>query len=520
MFANQRPWGSPPSTDAAADAETATGILDRRYRPAAIAIFTTVALAAFEGMAVSAALPQVAADLGDVGLLPWVITSFLLASSIVVVLSGPFIDGLGARRIFRIAVVIFTVTGTAAAFAPSMVIMIVLRVLQGIGAGLLLSSTLSGVALVYPQHLIGRAFAANSTVWGVMSVAGPALAAAMLTYLNWRWIFLINLPLGLISLIAGWRTLPGPVDEAPVRLDVRGSVLVAGLTTTLLLALDAIGLLTLVWLTISAVLGVLYLRHARRTAQPIVRLEHLFSQPYLGLAVGTGLLLAGGIAVSSYTPLYVRAGREGSTAVTAWSVLFFSLGWTAGANISSRLLDRFSESAVAVLGFAFTVPGLIGLAVAAQADVSLVVIFALLCVSGLGIGFSTNAGLTLLRAVTASASIGRVTSVYQFARSQGIAAGAAMGGAVMLLVIERRIGDVEAVRQVLAGDSSGALGARIPEAVQAGFAAAAGTGAVAAVVGGLMMVRMRGHLAEARARKRAGHVPPLRAEWSDGEATT
>ena len=514
------PFGVDAMTDLVDGTETASGILDRRYRPAAIAIFTTVALAAFEGMAVSAALPQVAADLGDVGLLPWVITSFLLASSIVVVLSGPFIDGLGPRRIFRIAVIIFTVTGTAAAFAPSMAIMIVLRVLQGIGAGLLLSSTLSGVALVYPQHLIGRAFAANSTVWGVMSVAGPALAAAMLTYLNWRWIFLINLPLGLISLLAGWRTLPGPVEEASVRLDVRGSILVAGLTTTLLVALDAIGPWTLVWLAVSAVLGVLYLRHARRHPQPIVRLEHLFTQPYLGLAVGTGLLLAGGIAVSSYTPLYIRAGREGSTGVTAWSVLFFSIGWTAGANISSRLLDRWSESAVAVLGFAFTVPGLVGLAAVAQADVSLVVIFALLCLSGLGIGFSTNAGLTLLRAVTASASIGRVTSVYQFARSQGIAAGAAMGGAVMLLVIERQIGDVEAVRAVLAGDTSGELGSRVPDAVQAGFAAAAATGAVISIVGGLMMIQMRSHLAEARAQRRAVQDPAGRAEWGDGQAST
>ncbi len=506
--------------DLATEAGSATGILDRRFRPAAVAIFTTVALAAFEGMAVSAALPQVAADLGDIGLLPWVITSFLLASSIMVVLSGPFIDGFGPRRVFRIAVIVFTTTGTAAAFAPSMSTMIALRVVQGIGAGLLLSSSLAGVALIYPQHLIGRAYAANSTVWGVMSVAGPALAAAMLTYLNWRWIFLINLPLGLLSLVAGWRTLPGPVEESSVRLDVRGAAMIAGLTTTLLFALDAIGPFTVAWLAVSGLLGWLYLRHARRHPQPIVRLEHLIAQPYLGLGVGTGLLLAGGIAVSSYTPLYVRAGREGSTSVTAWSVLFFSLGWTAGANISSRLLDRWSESAVAVLGFCFTVPGLAGLALIASSDVSLVVIFALLCLSGLGIGFTTNAALTLLRAVTASATIGRVTSAHQFARSQGIAAGAAMGGAVMLLVVQRRIGDVEAVRQVLAGDSTGDLGGEIPEAVQAGFATASATGAVAAVIGGLMMMRMRSHLSAARARRRAVQEGAGRAEWSDGETTT
>ncbi len=488
-----------------AGSQPPTGILDRRYRPAAVAIFTTVALAAFEGMAVSAALPQVAADLGDVGLLPWVITSFLLSSSIVVVLSGPFIDGLGAARVFRFAVVVFTVAGTAAAFAPSMAVMIALRLAQGVGAGLLLASTLAAVALIYPRHLIGRAYAANSTVWGVLSVAGPALAAAMLTYLNWRWIFLINFPLGLMSAVAGWRTLPGPVAQSSVRIDRRGSILVAGLTTALLVALDAIGPLTLAWLALSVVLAGLYVGHARRHHDPIVRLDHLLRQPYRGLAVGTGLLLTGGLAVASYTPLYVRAGRAGSTALTAWSVLFFSLGWTAGANISSRLIDRWSESAVSVLGFAFTAPGLVALALLARSEVSLAVVFALLCLCGLGIGFTTNAGLTLLQAVTESAAIGRVTSVYQFARSQGIAAGAALGGAVMLLVIERQIGDVEAVRAVLAGDTSGDLGGRIPDAVQAGFAAAAASGAMAAVIGAAMMVQMRSSLAEARAQRRAGH---------------
>ncbi|MDH3293987.1 MAG: MFS transporter, partial [Acidimicrobiia bacterium] len=247
---------TPLSTEAAAG-----GILSGPYRPAAIAIFTTVALAAFEGMAVAAALPQVAADLGGVALLPWVITSFLLASSVTTVVSGPFIDGIGVARIFRVAVIVFSVTGTAAAFAPSMPVMIALRVAQGAAGGLLISSGLAAVALVYPQQLVGRAYAGNSTVWGVMSVASPGLTAAMLTYLNWRWIFLINLPLGVLALIAGHKNLPGPADDSPVVADYTGAALVAGLTTALLFALDALGPLTVVWLAVSGFLAALYLRH-------------------------------------------------------------------------------------------------------------------------------------------------------------------------------------------------------------------------------------------------------------------
>jgi predicted MFS family arabinose efflux permease len=333
----------------------------------------------------------------------------------------------------------------------------------------------------------------------------------MLTYLGWRWIFLINFPLGLMALAAGWKTLPGPADDSPVAIDATGAVLVAGLTTTLLFALDAIGLFTGLWLAVTIALGFLYHRHARSHPNPAVRLEHVVTQPYLNLALGSGLMLVGAMAVSSYVPLYVQAGRNGSTAATAWSVLFLSLGWTIGANIGSRLLDRLSESAVCVFGFGFTTPGLIALAFASRAEADLAVIFAFLAVTGFGIGLTTNAGLTLLRAVTESASIGRVGSVYQFARTQGITAGAALGGAVLLLVVERRLGDVEAVRQVLSGESTEAAGREVNEAVQAGFSATAVTGSVASVIGWLLMIRMRQFLAGARSDRR-GSGASSRAE--------
>lgn len=479
--------------------EASSSILSPEFRPAAVAVFTTVALAAFEGMAVSAALPQVAADLGSIALLPWVITSFLLASGITTAIAGPFVDGLGVSRVFRYAVVVFAGAGGAAAFAPTMEIMIALRVVQGIGAGMLISSSLAAVALVYPQHLVGRAYAANSTIWGVMSVAGPALAALMLTYLNWRWLFIINVPLGLLALVAGWRTLPGPAGDAQVRVDVVGAVLIAALTTALLIALDAVSASALLWVLLGVALAAAYRRHARTNPDPVVRLEHAVDQPYRGLALGSGLLLAGAMAVASYVPLYVQAGRGGSSALTAWSVLFFSVGWTVGANVGSRLLDHYSESAITVAGFAFTVPSLLALSLLVWGDVALVALFATLVVAGLGIGLTTNAALTLLRAVTPVASIGRAGSVYQFARTQGIAFGAALGGAVVLLVVEQRIGDVETVRQVLAGET-GEVGGEVSAAVRAGFAVAAATGAVVAAVGCVLMIRMRVFLTEARVR--------------------
>ena len=89
-----------------------------------------------------------------------------------------------------------------------MPLLIALRVLQGVGAGLILTTGTTAVSLVYPQHLVSRAFAANATVWGVMGVAGPAVAALILTFLSWEWIFFVNLPLGAIAFFAGLEGFP------------------------------------------------------------------------------------------------------------------------------------------------------------------------------------------------------------------------------------------------------------------------------------------------------------------------
>ena len=99
---------------------TATSVLSRELLPASIAVFATAALASFQALGIAAALPDIAGDLGDVSLLPWVITAFLLTSSLATVVAGPFIDSIGVSRMFRIAVVIFTLSGFASAFAPSM----------------------------------------------------------------------------------------------------------------------------------------------------------------------------------------------------------------------------------------------------------------------------------------------------------------------------------------------------------------------------------------------------------------
>jgi MFS family permease len=479
--------------------------------PVSIAIFATAGLASFESLGVAAALPDLAADLGDVSLLPWVITAYLLTSSLATVVAGPFIDAVGVSRVFRLAVVVFAASGFAAAFAPSMGVLVGLRLLQGFGGGLILTSGNAAISLVYPQHLVGRAYAANATVWGVMAVAGPAVAAAILTFLSWEWIFYVNLPLGAIALAAGWRVLPGPYGEAAGRFDLKGALLLTVITVASLFAVDSLSATSLLWLVIAAAAVVVYVRYARRVPHPVVRLEHIVPQPYRGLALSTSLLLAGTVAMSTYIPLYVRAGLEGSPGLTAWSVLPLTVGWTVGALVSSRMADRHSESWIVLVSFMVGLPSLAVAFMLITVDADVLVSFVSFFTAGVGVGMATNAALVLLRSVTDSARMGRVVSAHLFSRNQGFTFGSAIGGAVLLFVVTLQLGDLSLVRELIASsDGAGAPGAAA--AVRSGFGVTVAVGFGLAVLGLLAAVRMRRSLAEARTAKRGSGAPIVEPE--------
>lgn len=476
-------------------------IFSRERLPATIAILATSATASFQALGVAAALPDIATDLGNVSLLPWVITSFLLASTMATVVAGPFIDAIGVSRMFRIGVGLFATMGLASAFAPTMEVLIVFRVLHGAGAGLLISIATSAVSLVYPAHLTARAFAANATVWGVMGVAGPAVAAFILTFGTWEWIFYVGSLIALLALWAGWKALPGPYGEATGRFDPTGALLLAVITTATLFAVDALDRVSLLWLAGSVTALLLYVRHARKAKSPVVRLEHIAVQPYSGLALSTALILTGTFSLSSYIPLYVRAGLEGSPGLTAWSVLPLTVGWTVGAIVSSRLADRHSESWIMLIGFMVNIPALLLAWYLAAADHPLTASFIAYFVVGIGAGLATNAALTLLRAVTEAPRMGRVSSAYLFSRNQGFTFGAAIGGAVLLFVVTRQLGDVELVRELISSPE-GEAPPGAAAAVRDGFAAAIAVGAALSGAGALVALRLRRSLAEARLMRR------------------
>lgn len=467
-------------------------VLSPEYRSITISTLTAISLAAFDGLGVTAVQSTIAGDLGHVRLLPWVFTAFTLTLTIAALASGPLIDGLGLQRVYRFTLVTFLVASIACTLAPTMATLIAARTVQGIGGGLVVAVALSAVGVTFPENLRSRAFAANSTVWGVMSFAGPALAAALVkTPLGWRAVFAVNIPLTLFAAFVGWNRLPGKRHDAEkIDFDLRGLALLGVGLTLLLVGATEFRTASILPVAGAAVAAVLYWRHAGRVASPILARRYLTQRPFGAINLAVFLLFAGGLSVEGFVPFYVTGALGRSTQIAAFSVTFMALGWTLSSLIVSRLLDRVSNTQVMIGGACLTIPPLIvGLVVYGSTSTPVAVVALMSLLQGAGIGAVTNAGLTLLQRAAEPSEMGRTSAAHQFLRNLGSTIGVAAASGVIFSVIRRRIGDLEEIRPLLKGERTEISGAA-KSAIAAGYRTAHIASLVLAVIGLGVVIRL------------------------------
>jgi MFS family permease len=492
-------------------APRARSVFDRSLLAITVPILSTVSLAAFDAVAVIAALPEITADLGRVDAVSWIVTSFLLTSAVATLAAGPLVDTFGLRATFRVTVLVFLAASVACALATDMWLLVVFRAAQGVGGGLVVAVSLSAVALLYPTHLRSRGYAANSVVWGGMAVGGPAIAALLVATVGWRGVFLVNVPLCAAALVIGWRRFGDEGYEPPSRerFDVRGLALVAVFTTATLLGLSQLDARTAVGLAVAAVAGAIYWLHAGRVRAPVLGRHFLASMPYLGLNVACASAFGAALGVNSYLPVFVQAGLGHSKTIAALSVLFLSVGWTTASIVTSRMLDTRPESSLLLGSFVLVIPGLALAGLLFTSSASLVVVAVLPVVVGVGIGANSTSGLTLLQAVTPPTEVGRATAAHQYLRAIAFTYGAALVATVMFVVVRDRVDDTELVRDLLAGEEVAASGA-VRDAVASGYRLGHVAAVALASLGLVAAAALRRHLAAARAARttRVVHAAP------------
>lgn len=466
------------------------GLLSSAYRAVLIALVSAVALASYNNLSVTAALPVIGSDLGSIALLPWVVTVELLAGAIAVLFIGPFIDGWGVARVFRLTIVGFIVSSLMCALAPSMQLLIAARALQGFGAGSLIATAIASVGLAFDARIRSTVYALVSSVWGLMGIGGPALAAALVSTLGWRAVLAVNVPVGVLAGVIGWRRLPGAAATAEP-LDRRGLMLMSTAVVAFLLAASFARWWSLGLLLVGGVLVIGYASHERQHPAPIVKLDHIIGIRWRNIHLASAAAVTGGTGASVYLPLYLRGSLGTSEAVAAFSLLWPTLGWSTAAWGVSKLLNHMRAQTVILVGSVILSFFAIAVTVVVRFDGNLTLLLVMFFGVGWGIGTIATSGLWLLQHRAEDHEMGRISSAHQFIRSLGFAYGAAVAGLVLFGVTASEIGDVEVVRELLGGGDV-VLGVEASEALASAYTwslAACAATVVVAVPAAVALVR-------------------------------
>ena len=396
-------------------------------------VMTGMLLAALEATVVGTAMPTIVAALGGLAHYSWVFSAYLLTSTVTVPVWGKLSDLFGRRRLFQIGVAVFLIGSAACGFAQTMTQLIVWRAIQGLGAGALVPLAMTIIGDIFTLQERAKMQGLFSGVWGISSVFGPLVGGFITDQLSWRWVFLLNLPVGIAAaIIIGVALKEPPRHDAP-SIDYLGATVLTGAVTILLLVLGGTTIMTprnLVLIALVAGALVWFLQIEKRAKDPIVLLG-LFRNRVIAVAVSVGFLA--GIAMFAaitFVPLLAQ-GVLGATATQAGSFLTpLMLSWVLMSIVGGRLLLRFGTRVLVILGLVFMCAGFMALATFTRTTPRPLMVLELIAIgSGLGLVM-----LTLLIASQHSVpreQLGITTSLNQFSRSIGGALGVAILGAML-----------------------------------------------------------------------------------------
>ena len=403
-------------------------------RPLVLAsLMLAMFLAAIEGTIVATAMPSIAARLGGVSLYGWVFSAYLLMQAVTTPIFGKLSDLFGRKHVFMVGIGIFLVGSLACGLATSMEMLIGFRLLQGIGAGAVVPITVTLIGDLYSLAERGRVQGYTASVWGVSSIVGPLAGGVIVERASWSWIFWLNLPVGLLTILLIALFLHESVERKPPAIDYLGAgLLLVGLSSLLLALTEAAewGLLRV--LPLLALFGVslaAFLRQERRAADPVVHLE-LWNNPLIALAnvatLTAGLVMIGLI---SFVPTFVQGVLGRPALVAGLTLAGMTLGWPIASVIAGRLFLRVGVRPMARAGGVAVCVG--GLLIPLVANRGPLWLAPATFVIGAGFGLLNTTFIVAIQTSVPWTQRGTATAANMLMRMVGNAAGAAVFGGLL-----------------------------------------------------------------------------------------
>jgi len=418
---------------------TTTGLTARERNCVIGAALLALFLGALDALVMTAAMPTIVAELGGLHLYAWVYSSYFLVRAVSLPIFGKLTDLYGTRNLFLFSVTLFLVSSIAAGAAQSMAFLIFCRILQGIGAGGNFALVYIVLSEVTPPEQRAKTLSLASFVWGISSVLGPTLGGFIVAYFSWRWIFFINVPIGIFCLVG----LGVFLKESRYKREKKVSLDFAGLT---LFSFFILGLLLmfitggreLAWgsgkmavlMLTTVVLGACFYLVEKKAEDPLVDMSFFRNRSF---GLGNAAVILCSLAIYSlfaYAPLYIQAGLALSPMQVGLAMVSLSLGWSIGSLFLGRFMNEDVGKGSAVTGAAALLGGSL-LTLRFDLNTSMTECFLIFFVIGVGMGLVSLSTLMLVQNSAREEDLGIVTSLHQFGRSLGGAVGVGICGGLV-----------------------------------------------------------------------------------------
>jgi EmrB/QacA subfamily drug resistance transporter len=440
------------------------------------ALMLVILLASLDQTIVATALPTIVGDLGGLEHLSWVVTAYLLASTITGPLYGKFGDLYGRKPTLQVAIVIFLVGSMLCGIAQNMPELISFRAVQGLGAGGLITTTIAVVGDIIPPRDRGRYQGIFGAVFGVSTIVGPLLGGFFVDNLSWRWIFYVNLPVAAVAMVVIGAVFHTRAERVEHAVDYAGAALLAGGLSAVVL-FTSLGGTTFAWSSsesvLLAVLGVVllavFLVAERRASEPILPLE-LFRNRIFSVCAGIGFIIGLALFGSvTYLPIFLQVVKGQSPTASGLQLTPMMGGLLVTSIVSGRLISRFGRyKPFPVAGTAVMTVGMVLLS---RLDIHSTGPYAALSmlVLGLGLGMVMQVLVLAVQNAVDYRHMGVATSGSLLFRQVGGSIGIALFGAIFANRLRGNLASHLPPGARVPKTVSPAAVAHLPPAVHAGY---------------------------------------------------